>query len=49
MAEIVNIQASNIGDAKRHGANRLLFFIIPLLLPFLLMAYSQNFAEVSIS
>ena len=45
MAKIMNIQAPNTGDGKRHGANRLLFFVIPLLLLFLLMAYSQNFAE----
>lgn len=44
MAKVINIQAPNIGDGKRHRANRLLFFVIPLLLLFLLMVYSQNFA-----
>lgn len=45
MVKIINIQATNTGDGKRHGVNRLLFFVIPLLLLFLLMVYSQNFAE----
>ena len=44
MAKIINNQAPNTGDSRRNGANRLLFFIIPLLLLFLLMLYSQNFA-----
>lgn len=44
MAKIINIQPPHTGDGKPHRASRLLFFVIPLLLLFLLMAYSQNFA-----
>lgn len=44
MAKIINNQAPNTGDSRRHRPRRPLFFIIPLLLLFLLMLYSQNFA-----